>query len=351
MIRLCQHSPFLPSWGLCLPIVFAFILGMWPFAIFSLEPGLTAVKGLQVGHYTMSTQATGCTAVLVADPEGVIAGVDVRGGAPSTQKTELLHPTKLVQRVNGLLLSGGSTFGLESAMGVVHYLRDQGVGYRTPAAQIPIVPAAVIYDLGVGDSQSWPTAQQGYLAAQKATDGPVKEGSVGAGTGATVGKFADMSRSMKGGLGSFSLTTPNGLVVSALVVVNAVGDIVEEQGQIIAGVRTADGKAFADARQLLRNWGGRQEVEVNEMSAFNTTLGVVATNANLDAAQATVVAQMAHDGFARAIVPSHMPSDGDVVFALATGDFEPSVHSAAFVGAVGALAAEVMAEAIRRAVR
>ena len=306
------------------------------------DRGLTAVDGIKVGHHTLTERPTGCTVILVE--AGAVAGVDVRGGAPGTRETDLLDPAKTVQEVHGVVLSGGSAFGLDAAGGVMRYLSERDIGYDTRIAKVPIVPAAILYDLGIGDDPTIrPTAACGYQAAVAATTDPVDEGNVGAGAGATIGKMSGRGRAMKGGVGSAAVTMPGGLVVAALVVVNAVGDVIEPStGQVVAGVRTESGESLADARTLLRT-GASARGRPGE----NTTIGVVATNARLTQAQATVMAQMAHDGFARAIAPSHTPSDGDAIFALATG-----LHSnAQGLATVGALAADVMAEAIVRAVR
>ena len=303
--------------------------------------GLTAVAGLAVGHHTLAARPTGCTVVLTG--AGAVAGVDVRGGAPGTRETDLLDPAKTVQRVHAIVLAGGSAFGLDAAGGVVRYLSERGIGYDTGIAKVPIVPAAILFDLGIGgDPAIRPTADCGYRAAAAATAGPVAEGNVGAGAGATVGKLGGAARAMKGGLGSAAIAVPGGLVVAALAAVNAVGDVIDPAtGRVVAGVRTPDGAGLADARTLLRaGTGGGRPRE-------NTTLGVVATNAALSQAEATTVAQMAHDGLARAIVPSHTPSDGDAIFAVATGRHDAPAR----VGTVGALAAEMMAEAVVRAVR
>ena len=303
--------------------------------------GLTAVAGVEVGHHTLTARPTGCTVVLVES--GAVAGVDVRGGAPGTRETDLLDPAKTVQRVHAIVLAGGSAFGLDAAGGVVRYLSERDIGYDTGVARVPIVPAAILFDLGVGgDPTIRPGADCGYRAAEAATAGPVAEGNVGAGAGATVGKLGGAGRAMKGGIGSAAITVPGGLVVAALAAVNAVGDVIDPaNGRVVAGVRTPDGERLADARTLLRaGAGGGRPRE-------NTTLGVVATNVALTQAEATTVAQMAHDGLARAIVPSHTPSDGDAIFALATGRHDRPVGA----GTVGALAAEAMAEAVVRAVR
>jgi L-aminopeptidase/D-esterase-like protein len=300
---------------------------------------LTAVPGIKVGHHTLVERPTGCTVILAE--AGVAAGVDVRGSAPATRETDLLNPVNLVQIAHAIVLSGGSAFGLDSASGVMRYLEERRIGFEFGPAHVPIVPAAAIFDLSVGDGRIRPGADCGYQAARAATDASVIEGSVGAGAGATVGKAGGMARSMKGGVGSAAITLPNGLIVAALVVVNAAGDVIDPAtGQVVAGVRSADGKAFADARKMLRAGAsgppaGRQ----------NTTLGVIATNARLTKTEATRVSQMAHDGYARALAPSHTPGDGDVIFTLATG------AAGSDAGQVGALAADVMADAIVRAAR
>ena len=304
--------------------------------------GLTAVDGLLVGHHTLTERPTGCTVVLTG-PDGMIAGVDVRGGAPGTRDIELLDPSNSIQRVHAIVLSGGSAFGLDAASGVMRYLDERKIGFKIANTQVPIVPAAILMDLGFGGRPDVrPGPDCGYRAAAAATADPVEEGNVGAGAGATVGKLGEPRRPTKGGLGSSAIVLPDGLVVAALVAVNAVGDVIDPAtGKVIAGVRTADGKGFADARVLLRS-GATLPARPGE----NTTLGIVATNATLTKAQARKVAQMAHDGYARAIAPTHTPADGDTVFAIAAGarSGEPDILR------IGALAADVMAEAIVRAV-
>ena len=304
--------------------------------------GLTAVDGIKVGHETLTARPTGCTVVLVED--GAVGGVDVRGSAPGTRETDLLNPINTVEQVHAIVLTGGSAFGLDAASGVMRFLEARGIGYDAGVARVPIVPAAVLFDLGVGgDPRIRPTADCGYRAASAASSGPVAEGNVGAGAGATVGKLAGRDRAMKGGIGTASLTLPDGLIVAALVAVNAAGDVVDPAtGRVVAGVRTADGRGLADVRLLLRS-GLVKPGRPGE----NTAIGVVATNARLTKAQATKVAQMAHDGLARAIVPVHTPVDGDTLFALATGTrSQPSD-----VLTIGALAADAVAEAVVRAVR
>lgn len=302
---------------------------------------LTAVPGIKVGHHTLSERPTGCT-VILADGEGAAGGVSQRGGAPGTRETDLLDPLNMVDRVNAVVLSGGSAFGLEAATGTVRWLEEHNIGWDVRIAKVPIVPAAILFDLPVGGNPKIrPTADCGYRAADAATTAPVREGTVGAGAGATVGKSGGPMRSMKAGLGSYSITLPNGLSVGAIVAVNAVGDIIDpDTGAIVAGVRNPDG-GFADARTLLRSGQTGPRPRPGE----NTTIGLVATNARLTKAQANRMALMADDGFARAIFPAHTLGDGDTVFALATGQWTGEVD----ITQVGALAADVMARAIVRA--
>ena len=302
--------------------------------------GLTRVAGVKVGHHTLAARPTGCTVVLVE--AGAVAGGDVRGGAPATRETDLLDPAKMVQQIHAVVLSGDSAFGLDAATGVVRYLEEHDVGFGMGVTKVPIVPAASLFDLSVGDDPTVrPTAECGYRAATAATTAPVREGNVGAGAGATIGKLGGAGRAMKAGIGSAALTLPSGLTVAALVAVNAAGDIIDPStGQVIAGARTADDQGLADVRTLLRS--GRP---ARGERGQNTTLGVIATNALLTQAEATVVAEMAHDGFARAISPVHTPVDGDTIFALATGAWTGD----AGLLTIGALAAEVMADAIVRA--
>ena len=308
--------------------------------------GLTAVAGIKVGHHTLSERPTGCTVILTE--AGAVAGVDVRGGAPGTRETDLLNPTATVQKVHAIVLSGGSAFGLEAATGTVRWLEEKGIGFDVGVAKVPIVPAAIIFDLPVGGKPNVrPDAACGYAAAAAASDAAVAEGNVGAGAGATVGKLGGPDHAMKSGVGSAAIALPNGLVVAALVVVNAVGDVIDPAtSRVVAGVRTPDGRGFADARTIVRS-GALAGVRPTSRSGENTTIAVVATNATLTKAQATKVAQMAHDGLARAISPAHTPWDGDTIFALATG----AVPGEGDVMAIGPLAAEVMADAIVRAVR
>lgn len=305
--------------------------------------GLTAVDGLKVGHHTLKERPTGCT-VIVAE-KGAVGGVDVRGSAPGTRETDLLHPTATVNVVHAIVLSGGSAFGLDAAGGAVRALEQRGIGLKFGGALIPIVPAAILFDLGVGDGSIRPGADCGAAAVAAAGDGPVSEGNVGAGAGATVGKMAGRERAMKGGLGTAAIVLPDGLVVAALVAVNARGDVVDPAtGRVVAGMRTEDGKGLADVRLALRSGLFRPPAPA---PLEHTTIGVVATNAALTKTQATKVAQMAHDGLARAVVPAHTSGDGDAIFALATG----TRAGEAPIDTIGALAADAMAEAILRAVR
>lgn len=309
-------------------------------------PGLTSVAGIKVGHYTLAERPTGCTVVLVE--EGAVAGVDVRGSAPGTRETDLLNPVNTVEKVHAIVLAGGSAFGLDAASGVVRYLEERGVGFPTGIVPVPIVPAAILFDLGVGDNPKVrPTADCGYRAAAAATAGPVAEGNVGAGAGATVGKLAGPGRAMKAGVGTAAFILPDGLIVAALAVVNAVGDIVDPAtGEVVAGVRTPDGLGLADARTLIRA-GLPARARFGGNPIRNTTLSVVATNTVLTKAQATKVAQMAQDGLARTISPVHTPEDGDTIFALATGTRQQPSD----LLVVGALAADAVAEAVLRAAR
>jgi L-aminopeptidase/D-esterase-like protein len=312
--------------------------------------GLTEVHGIRVGHHTLTERPTGCTVILVDG--NATGGVSQRGGAPGTRETDLLDPVNMVDTVNAIVLSGGSAFGLDAAQGAVRFLEERGVGYKTAAGVVPIVPAAILYDLGVGGKPDVrPTAACGYTAAKAATTAAVAEGNVGAGAGATVGKMGGLAEHpgypggrrgpMKGGLGSAAITLENGLVVAALVAVNAVGDVIDPTtGAVVAGARNPDG-TLADVRKLLRTGA-----VVSPRAGENTTIAVVATNARLSKADINRVAIMADDGFARAIAPSHTVGDGDTVFALATGRWTGTIN----LTLIGALAQEALAEAIVRAV-
>ena len=303
---------------------------------------LTAVPGIRVGHWTHESGSTGCTAVLVE--EGAVAGVDVRGGGPGTRETDLLRPEMSVGTVHAVVLSGGSAYGLAAADGVMRHLEDRGIGFRVGSSVVPIVPAAILFDLGIGDPSVRPDAEAGYLAAEAASAGPVEMGSVGAGAGATVGKMFGLGRAMRGGLGSAAVTLPDGVAIGALAAVNALGDVVDPRtGEIIAGARREDGSGFADSMAQMRS-----AAEAKGEPRENTTLGIVASNVSWSKSQASKAAQMAHDGLARAIQPAHMPFDGDTVFALGTGG--QSVDSR-MLGTVGALGADTLALAVAAAVR
>ncbi len=305
------------------------------------DGGITDVGGIAVGHFTHPDRPTGCTVILTEG--GAVGGVDVRGSAPGTRETDLLNPVNTVEEVHAVLLSGGSAFGLDAAGGVVRYLKEKNIGYPTGAARVPIVPAAILYDLGIGNADIWPGADDGYAACRAASAGPVEEGSIGAGAGATVGKTMGMGRAMKGGIGTSSIDAGNGIVVGALVAVNCVGNVIDPAtGAIVAGARNADDSGFVDTRRLVRE-GARMP----DAAAQNTTIGVVATSARFDKAGMTKIAQMAQDALARTIYPAHTPFDGDTVFAVSTGSTETPGN----LGSVGALAAEVLADAILRAVK
>jgi L-aminopeptidase/D-esterase-like protein len=305
---------------------------------------ITDVEGVKVGHFTESKRPTGCTVLLTE--EGATGGVDVRGGAPGTRDTELLNPVNTVEKVNAIVLAGGSAFGLAAADGVVRYLEEKGFGYQAGKVRVPIVPAAILIDLAIGDSSIRPTAESGYKACKAASIKPPEQGTIGAGAGATIGKMMGYGRAMKGGFGTASIRMANGLVVGAMVAVNAVGDVYDHlSGKLIAGARTADGKQLADVMNLIR----KGELPGMQQGSDNTTIGAVATNAELTKAQATKIAQMAHDGYARAIRPVHTPADGDTIFSLGTGKLKLPMDR--WLGILGALAADVMAEAIVSAVQ
>jgi L-aminopeptidase/D-esterase-like protein len=311
---------------------------------------LTSVSGLSVGHFTDTRRPTGCTVVLCE--RGAVCGVDVRGSAPGTRETELLAPINAVEKVHAVLLAGGSAFGLDAASGVMRWLDERGIGIAVGpkradgrAVTVPIVPAAILFDLWIGDASIRPDAAAGYGACEAATRDAPAEGNVGAGAGASVGKLFGIGRAMRGGFGTASISV-GGITVAALVAVNAMGDVVDPAtGRIVAGAR-ADGDAgFLDQMAALRRGDWPRSLQTQPAAA--TTLAIVATDARLTKAEATKVAQMAHDGLARSIRPIHTMSDGDVVFALATGASPVRAHTTL----VGALAADVLAEAVLRGVR
>lgn len=281
---------------------------------------ITDVRGIRLGHWSDRRAATGCTVILC--PPGTVGGVDVRGAAPGTRETELLRPGNLVEEVHAILLAGGSAFGLEAATGVMRYLAERGIGFRAGALAVPIVPAAVLFDLGIGRA-AWPDAEAGYRAAARATGGAVAQGSVGAGTGATVAKLAGPERACKGGLGTASEVLDTGIIVGAVAAVNAVGAIYDARTGTLVAAPRADGGGFLDVDTLLRSGRlprppGAQPPPAERPE--HTTLAVVATNAALTKTQVNRIATVAHDGLARTIWPVHTRADGDVVFALATGE-------------------------------
>lgn len=303
---------------------------------------ITAVAGLEVGHYTDRTNATGCTVFLCR--QGAVGGVDVRGGSPGTRETDLLRPMHRVDRVHAVLLSGGSAFGLDAASGVVGYLADLGIGVRAGPAVVPIVSAAILFDLGLVNALVRPGPAEGRAASLAASADPMPEGTVGAGTGATVGKVRGVARATKGGIGSATLTLPDGLVVAAAVAVNAYGGVVDHRsGQVIAGPRREQGHGFHDSVQLLLE----ETVSREAPPLTNTTIGVVATNATLTREEANFLAQASHDGLALTIRPCHTIRDGDTMFCMATGQ-DPQRGD---ITALGAAAVEVTARAVLRAVR
>ena len=319
-------------------------LGFAQMAPAAVNDTITAVAGIRVGHHTLSERPTGCTVILAEG--GAVAGVAQRGAAPGTRETDRLSAANASARVNAIVLSGGSAYGLDSATGAVRWLDEHGAAARDSGRRGPaIVPAAVLIDLWVGGKPHIrPGAECGYLAAASASRAAVAQGSVGAGAGATVGKLLGRDRATKGGIGSASVVAPNGLRVGAIVAVNALGDVIDpETGAVVAGARAADG-SFADARRLLRTGG---PTILSSLSADNTTIAVVATNARLTGAEVSRVAEMADAGLARAIAPIHTIADGDTVFALANGRW----HGRADVATIGALAADAVASAIVRAVK
>lgn len=308
----------------------------------TIRTSIVDVGNIRVGHFTDSRRPTGCTVILFE--RGAVAGVDVRGSAPGSRETDLLNPVDTVQTVNAILLSGGSAYGLDAATGVMRYLEENKMGFYVGPVVVPIVPAAILFDLEIGDPKIRPDAEAGYQSCLAATKEHPGEGCVGAGAGATVGKLFGMRGAMKSGLGSVSITIGDtDITVGALVAVNAVGDVLsKETGKIIAGARTRDGDAFLDSMQQVLSGA-----TLGGHNGGNTTIGVVATNARLSKVEATKVAQMAHDGLARVINPVHTGMDGDTLFAASTN----TSKYRADVSTIGAVAAEAMARAVNRAVR
>jgi L-aminopeptidase/D-esterase-like protein len=308
-----------------------------------MHKAITDVKGIEVGHWTELEAATGCTVILCR--QGAVGGVDVRGSAPGTRETDLLRPVNLVQQAHAILLTGGSAYGLDAASGVMRWLEEQGFGFNVGLAVVPIVPAAVLFDLDIGRPDMRPGPEAGYAACQMATNGPVDEGCVGAGTGARVGNLLGPLSRTKSGIGTASRRIAGDVTVGAIVAVNAFGDVVDPKtGQIIAGARNPEGTGFLNTVDTLH--GDLSHT----MLAFssNTTLAVVATDAVLSKEETNKVAQMAHDGLAQAIRPVHTMLDGDTIFALATGQ---QANVPINVSVIGAVAVSVLAEAVVRAVQ
>ena len=311
---------------------------------------ITDVRGIEVGHAQDGKALTGCTVIVCR--KGAVGGVDVCGGAPGTRETDLLNPVNLVEKVHAIVLSGGSAFGLDAATGVMRYLEENKIGFNTGAATVPIVPSAILFDLNIGRADVRPDSAMGYLAASSASSNPPAEGNIGVGTGASVGKMFGENLATKSGVGTASMDIGGGVIVGALVAVNAWGDVVDPSSyEIIAGLRSGKvgtlrvgGKSyFANTLEMMKKPVSRNLLGF--ASRANTVIGVIATNAKLTKVGATKVAQMAQDGIARTIRPAHTMLDGDVIFALSTGARKADVTS------VGAFAAEVMDQAIIRAVR
>jgi L-aminopeptidase/D-esterase-like protein len=304
---------------------------------------ITDVRGIEVGHAENKTALTGCTVVICEG--GAVAGVSQRGGAPGTRETDLLHPSRSVQKIHAVLLSGGSAFGLDAAGGVMQYLEERKVGFQVGSTVVPIVPSAILYDLDYGDHAIRPDKEMGYKACMNATISHPSEGNVGAGTGASVGKILGNKQSMKSGIGSASLEIGNGIVIGAIIVVNAFGDIIEN-GQIIAGTRTikkgpisiGSENYFADTREVMQSFAGRQILSF--ASRQNTVIGVVATNAELSKEEANYLADIASNGIAHVVRPAFTMFDGDTIFSLSTGKVKADVNL------VAAYAPDVVAAAI-----
>ncbi|WP_010531926.1 P1 family peptidase [Lentibacillus jeotgali] len=303
-----------------------------------LQRKLTDIEGIKVGHEQDYNGATGSTVILCE--EGAVAGVDVEGGSPGTRETALLSPVNRVDKAHGILLSGGSAFGLDAAAGIMEYLEDHNSGFDVGVTKVPIVPGAILFDLGLGDYKARPDKKMGLQACKNAAEDYCKEGTIGAGTGATVGKVLGMERAMKGGLGTYCIQVGE-LMVGAMVAVNCFGDVINPQtGEIIAGAFTKDGH-FVNTEEFMIKEFENQQIKNQE----NTTIGVVVSNAKFNKAEANKLASMAHDGFARTMRPSHTMVDGDTIFALATGEVECDLDL------VGLLAANVMGEAVVRAIK
>lgn len=301
--------------------------------------GLTDIPGIRVGHASDYEALTGCTAILCES--GAVAGVDIRGSATGTEEMDVMNPLHVTPHVHGVMLSGGSAFGLEATSGLRKFLERRGAGYETGAAKVPIVPGAILYDLGIGKANVRPTREMGEAAAQAANDGPVKEGCVGAGTGATVGKMNGMKRAMKGGVGTYTVRLSGDVMISAIAAVNPFGDVLDPgTGKIIAGARkSASSKEFVNTAATLRS-GARLKT-----AGGHTIIAAVATNARLTKVQATKLAQLANHGMIQSVAPVHTVVDGDLVIALSLGSEQGDMME------LGVASAEALAQAIVRAVR
>jgi len=314
-----------------------------------LNNAITDIPGIQVGHAQDMEALTGCTVILC--PDGAVGGVDQRGGGVSARQVDALRPLHVVKKAHAIMLAGGSAFGLDSASGAMKYLEEQGIGLDVRVARVPIVPTAILFDLGIGRSEVRPGPDMGYQACLNASPDPPMQGNIGAGTGATVGKILGPKQAMKAGIGTASMDIGGGVVVGAIVAVNAFGDVIDPRnGAVIAGARAADVGPlhigaegfFADTLRVMKSLVGR--TVLGFASRGNTVIGVVATNAQLNKGGANKVAQMAHDGLARTIRPAHTMVDGDTIFALATGKKKADVNI------VGAFGAEIFAQAVLNAV-
>ena len=299
---------------------------------------ITDIPDIKIGHSTHPKENTGCTVVLCG--KGAVAGVDIRGSAPGTRETELLQPGFMIREIHAIVLTGGSAFGLRTADGVMKYLFEKGIGYDARGIHVPIVPAAVIFDLRDGRNPEYPTSDMGFKACQNATK-DFEEGLVGAGRGATVGKILGIENCMKGGVGTCAIEIRNGVKLGALALVNALGDVIDPaNGQIVAGARNPDGTGFVDSvKYLMENplpW---------EAPSSNTTLAVVATNASFTKEEINKIAQMAQNGISRTVRPVHTMHDGDIAFALSTGKLKADVN------VIGEVAAQMVSRAILRAVK
>lgn len=303
-----------------------------------MDDAITAVPGIRVGHATDADACTGCTVILC--DAGAVGGVDIRGSASGTREVDALNPLHLVDRCHALVLAGGSAFGLDAAGGVMEFLEARGIGFDVGVTRVPIVPAAILFDLRLGRADVRPDRAMGRRAAEAASAHAPAEGSVGAGTGATVGKLLGIGQAMKGGLGTAAERLPGGIVVGALAAVNAFGDVIDpETGRILAGLRGPDGRPTSTAAAMR---GGTLRAGY---APENTTLAVVATNARLTKPQAAKLAALAQNGIARAVSPAHTTFDGDLVFALATGERDGDLN------VLGAVAADLVARAIIRGIK